>query len=82
MPPAAPVMIATFCGSATRRHDRASRVWVAPVGSPVGPLVPGADRLPDPRLTLVYRLEATLGEPLDIGGRLPGAVVYEAYLVA
>jgi hypothetical protein len=24
-------------------------------------------RLPDPRLTLVYRLEATLGEPLDLG---------------
>jgi len=25
------------------------------------------DRLPDPRLTLVYRLEATLGQPLDLG---------------
>jgi hypothetical protein len=24
-------------------------------------------RLPDPRLTLVYRLEASLGEPLDLG---------------
>lgn len=24
-------------------------------------------RLPDPRLTLVYRLEADLGEPLDLG---------------
>jgi hypothetical protein len=24
-------------------------------------------RLPDPRLTLVYRLEAVLGEPLDLG---------------
>ena len=24
-------------------------------------------RLPEPRLTLVYRLEATLGEPLDFG---------------
>jgi hypothetical protein len=24
-------------------------------------------RLPEPRLTLVYRLEATLGEPLDLG---------------
>src|SRR6266513_5284056 len=24
-------------------------------------------RLPDPRLTLVHRLEATLGEPLDLG---------------
>src|SRR5579863_1097556 len=23
--------------------------------------------LPDPRLTLVYRLEATLGQPLDLG---------------
>ena len=29
-------------------------------------------RLPDPRLTLVYRLEATLGEPLDVGAVAPG----------
>jgi hypothetical protein len=26
-----------------------------------------SNRLPEPRLTQVYRLEATLGEPLDIG---------------
>jgi hypothetical protein len=26
-----------------------------------------SDQLPDPRLTLVYRLEATLAEPLDLG---------------
>jgi len=26
-----------------------------------------SERLPNPRLTLVYRLEATLGEPLDLG---------------
>jgi len=26
-----------------------------------------SDQLPEPRLTLVYRLEATLGEPLDLG---------------
>jgi hypothetical protein len=26
-----------------------------------------SDHLPEPRLTLVYRLEATLGEPLDLG---------------
>ena len=32
-----------------------------PTGSPMGA------RLPDPRLTLVYRLEAVLGEPLDFG---------------
>jgi hypothetical protein len=25
------------------------------------------DQLPEPRLTLVYHLEATLGEPLDLG---------------
>jgi hypothetical protein len=25
------------------------------------------DQLPEPRLTLVYRLEATLGQPLDVG---------------
>ena len=28
--------------------------------------------LPDPRLTLVYRLEATLGEPLDLGAVAQG----------
>jgi Protein of unknown function (DUF3237) len=28
--------------------------------------------LPDPRLTLVYRLEATLGEPLDLGETAQG----------
>jgi hypothetical protein len=28
---------------------------------------PSVFRLPDPRLTPVYRLEATLGEPLDLG---------------
>jgi len=26
-----------------------------------------SDQLPDPRLTRIYRLEATLGEPLDVG---------------
>ena len=26
-----------------------------------------SDQLPDPRLTRIYRLEATLGEPLDLG---------------
>jgi hypothetical protein len=26
-----------------------------------------SDLLPDPSLTRVYRLEATLGEPLDLG---------------
>jgi hypothetical protein len=26
-----------------------------------------SDHLPEPRLTLVYRLEATLGQPLDLG---------------
>ena len=29
-------------------------------------------RLPDPSLTRVYRLEATLGEPLDLGGLAQG----------
>ena len=29
-------------------------------------------RLPDPRLTKVYRLEATLGQPLDLGDIVPG----------
>ena len=30
------------------------------------------NRLPEPRLTFVYRLEATLGEPLDLGGTVQG----------
>ena len=30
------------------------------------------DRLPEPGLTLVYRLEATLGQPLDLGERPQG----------
>jgi hypothetical protein len=61
---------------------------------------PSSFQLPDPRLTPVYRLEATLGEPADlgdtaaaeldwlnkgvfvsVGGRQPGGVVYETYLV-
>ena len=37
------------------RHDD-------PTGGP-----PSRDRLPHPRLTPVYRLEATLGEPLELG---------------
>jgi hypothetical protein len=31
-----------------------------------------SDRLPEPRLTLVYRLEATLGEPQDLGEIIRG----------
>ena len=31
-----------------------------------------SDQLPEPRLTLVYRLEATLGEPLDLGESVQG----------
>jgi hypothetical protein len=30
------------------------------------------DRLPEPRLSLAYRLEATLGEPLDLGDTVRG----------
>jgi hypothetical protein len=30
------------------------------------------DQLPDPRLTRVYRLQATLGEPLDLGDTIRG----------
>jgi hypothetical protein len=30
------------------------------------------DQLPEPRLTRVYRLEATLGQPLDLGDRPEG----------
>ena len=30
------------------------------------------DHLPSPRLTLVYRLQATVGEPLDLGDRPSG----------
>jgi Protein of unknown function (DUF3237) len=35
-------------------------------GDPNGPR-PSSFGLPDPRLTAVYRLEATLGEPIDLG---------------
>jgi muconolactone delta-isomerase len=46
------------------------RVTVTPLEShpndPPGGLSMG-NRLPDPRLTRVFRLEATLGEPLDLG---------------
>jgi hypothetical protein len=31
-----------------------------------------SDQLPDPRLTLVYRLDATLGQPLDLGETTQG----------
>jgi hypothetical protein len=31
-----------------------------------------SNHLPEPRLTLVYRLEATLGQPLDLGDRPQG----------
>ncbi|HEV3054927.1 MAG TPA: DUF3237 domain-containing protein, partial [Solirubrobacteraceae bacterium] len=31
-----------------------------------------SDHLPEPRLTLVYRLNATLGQPLDLGDRPQG----------
>jgi Protein of unknown function (DUF3237) len=31
-----------------------------------------SDHLPEPRLTLIYRLEATLGQPLDLGERPHG----------
>ena len=31
-----------------------------------------SDHLPEPRLTRVYRLEATLGQPLDLGERPQG----------
>jgi hypothetical protein len=31
-----------------------------------------SNQLPEPRLTLVYRLEATLGEPLDLGESAQG----------
>jgi muconolactone delta-isomerase len=33
---------------------------------------PNDSRFPDPRLTRVFRLEATLGEPLDLGGTAHG----------
>ncbi len=44
-------------------------------------------QLPDPRLRKVYRLEVTLGEPLDlgevisVGARQAAGVIYETYLV-
>jgi Protein of unknown function (DUF3237) len=50
-----------------------------------------ADRLPEPRLTRIYRLEATLGARrldwlnkgvfISVGGRQADDVIYETYLV-
>ena len=42
-----------------------------PVGAASQDPVAGA-RLPEPRLTLVYRLEASLGVPLDLGDAAQG----------
>jgi hypothetical protein len=51
------------------------RVTVTPLEShpndPRGGLSMG-NRLPDPRLTRVFRLEATVGEPLDLGDTARG----------
>lgn len=50
--------------------DRWMQVTVTPLephpNDPTSPR-PSVFRLPDPRLTPVYRLEATLGEPVDLG---------------
>lgn len=44
------------------------RVTVTPLGAhPNDPAAARGGRLPDPRLTLVYRLEAALAPPLDLG---------------
>jgi len=39
---------------------------------PTSPDVTGTFRLPEPRLTPVYRLDATLGQPLDVGSTAQG----------
>ena len=38
-------------------------------------------RLPDPSLTRVYRLEATLGEPLEFGGAQHTPILDQARLL-
>ncbi|HEU5025649.1 MAG TPA: muconolactone Delta-isomerase family protein [Spirillospora sp.] len=43
------------------------RVTVTPLGAHPNDPAAAAGRLPDPRLTLVYRLEAALAPPLDLG---------------
>src|SRR5262245_11835648 len=46
-----------------------------PGSRPSAPAAPGAsrsDRLPEPRLSLVYRLEATLGQPVALGDTARG----------
>jgi muconolactone delta-isomerase len=55
------------------------RDWMRVIVTPLAPHPndPGSARtgifqLPDPRLTPVYRLEATLGEPLDLGDTAQG----------
>jgi muconolactone delta-isomerase len=48
-------------------NDPEAVLATPPVVKPVA-----GDLLPEPRLTLVYRLEATLGEPLDVGETAQG----------
>jgi muconolactone delta-isomerase len=51
------------------------RVTVTPLGSHPNDATSRRDslfQLPDPRLTPVYRLDATLGEPLDLGDTVQG----------
>jgi muconolactone delta-isomerase len=52
-------------------HVTVSRLQAHP-NDPLQPRRPTAGRLPDPRLTRVYRLEATLGQPLDLGDTAQG----------
>ncbi len=44
----------------------------AAVSAAAGSPATGTDHLPEPRLTQVYRLVATLGQPLDLGDRPQG----------
>jgi muconolactone delta-isomerase len=48
-------------------NDPAAAHASAPAAKPVASV-----QLPDPQLTLLYRLEATLGEPLDLGETAQG----------
>ena len=57
------------CAAALRVDDRHRHRARAPSQRPGGRM---NDRLPEPRLSLVYRLEARLGEPLDLGDTARG----------
>jgi hypothetical protein len=52
--------------------DDPARLGARRADGPTSPDGTGTFRLPEPRLTPVYRLDATLGQPLDVGSTTQG----------